>query len=160
MGFFYENGIGVKRNIEEATKWYRKAAEQGESTAQCNLGFFYENGIGVKSNIEEATKWYRKAANNGSAKGYYCLAEMIFKDMSTSDFGGSALLVAASILVPVTNFVTIPAAIGGSALKRRNAIKKLLSTDKGKEMIQYYRKASELGYEDAEKRLKKLEKYL
>ena len=31
------NGLGVTRNVDEAVKWYRKAAEQGLAEAQNNL---------------------------------------------------------------------------------------------------------------------------
>ena len=30
----YHNGTGVQRNLSEAIKWYRKAAQQGNKTAQ------------------------------------------------------------------------------------------------------------------------------
>ncbi len=53
--------------MEEAVKWYRRAAEQGNATAQCNLGYCYDNGQGVEQNLEEAVKWYRKAAEQGNA---------------------------------------------------------------------------------------------
>jgi TPR repeat protein len=38
----------------EAVKWFRKAAEQGESPAQFNLGVFYGNGAGVPQNDLQA----------------------------------------------------------------------------------------------------------
>ena len=37
MGVCYELGIGVKKDKQEAVKWYRKAAEQGNSSAKNNL---------------------------------------------------------------------------------------------------------------------------
>ena len=43
-------------------KWYRKAADQGISTAQYYLGFCYESGRTVKRDLKEAKEWYRKAA--------------------------------------------------------------------------------------------------
>lgn len=50
----YAEGAGVPQNYDEAMKWYRKAAEQGEAFAQSNLGFMYENGKGVPQNYDEA----------------------------------------------------------------------------------------------------------
>ena len=41
----------------EATKWYLKSAEQGNTIAQLNLGFCYANGVGVPKNIVEAYAW-------------------------------------------------------------------------------------------------------
>ena len=46
-------------------KWYRKAAEQGNATAQYNIGVCYDNGYGVTKDYAEAVKWYRKAAAQG-----------------------------------------------------------------------------------------------
>lgn len=40
----------------------RKAAEQGDASAQAELGFMYYKGRGVRQNYLEAAKWYRKAA--------------------------------------------------------------------------------------------------
>ena len=58
----YEFGNGVEQDYEEAVKWYRKSAEQGNSRGQYNLGYMYEFGKGVTKDYEEAIKWYRKAA--------------------------------------------------------------------------------------------------
>jgi len=40
----YANGYGVIEDDVEAVKWYRKAADQGDATAQYNLGVMYKNG--------------------------------------------------------------------------------------------------------------------
>ena len=61
----YENGRGVAKDDYEAVKWYRKAADQGDARAQCNLGLMYENGRGVSKDEYEAVKWFRKAAEQG-----------------------------------------------------------------------------------------------
>ena len=57
----YLFGIHRNRNEEYAVKWYRKAAEQGDALAQCNLGFCYYLGEGVEENKEEAAKWCSNA---------------------------------------------------------------------------------------------------
>ncbi len=46
---------------------YRKAAEQGDASAQFNLAICYRNGTGVNQDDTEAVKWYRKAAEQGHA---------------------------------------------------------------------------------------------
>ena len=43
----YDRGAGVAEDDREAVKWYRRAAEQGDASAQLNLGFMYSNGEGV-----------------------------------------------------------------------------------------------------------------
>ena len=37
LGYMYENGLGVVKNIGEARRWYRKAAEQGSEDAKERL---------------------------------------------------------------------------------------------------------------------------
>lgn len=37
LGTMYDNGEGVREDDEEAAKWYRKAAEQGDATALAAL---------------------------------------------------------------------------------------------------------------------------
>ncbi len=48
----YDNGRGVPQDYQEALKWYRLAAEQGNAIAQYNLGFMYDNGEGVPQDQE------------------------------------------------------------------------------------------------------------
>ena len=62
----YEIGECVEKSFEEAAKWYRLAADQGNPDAQLNLGLMYEYGRGVEKSYEEAAKWYRLAADQGN----------------------------------------------------------------------------------------------
>ena len=64
---YYYGRNGKTQDYTEAVKWYRKAAEQGNADAQCNLGWMYSTGRGVTQSDEEAVKWYRKAAEQGDA---------------------------------------------------------------------------------------------
>jgi TPR repeat protein len=62
----YLNGTGgLQKSEAEAASWYRKAAEQGLSTAQNNLGSLSEQGRGVPQNFVEAYMWYSLAAASG-----------------------------------------------------------------------------------------------
>ncbi len=45
----YDEGQGVPQDHAEAVKWFRKAANQGDATAQYNLGLMYGKGSGVKA---------------------------------------------------------------------------------------------------------------
>jgi TPR repeat protein len=43
----YQNGRGgLSKDDVEASKWYRKGAEQGNAAAQAYLGVMYERGRG------------------------------------------------------------------------------------------------------------------
>ena len=41
LGLFYSNGRGVTQSDVEATKWFRRAAEQGDDEAQFDLAAAY-----------------------------------------------------------------------------------------------------------------------
>jgi TPR repeat protein len=53
------------KHFVEASKWYQKAAEQGERRAQNQLGQMYFLGQGVQQDYSEAAKWFEKAASQG-----------------------------------------------------------------------------------------------
>lgn len=67
----YERG-----DYQEAAKWYRKAAGQGNSSAQVNLGAMYAEGQGVAQDFREALVWYREAAQQGDAVACFNLGAM------------------------------------------------------------------------------------
>ena len=59
----------MKQDFKQAVKWFRKAAEQGDASAQNNLGIMYANGKGVLEDNVTAYAWWNIAAANGSATG-------------------------------------------------------------------------------------------
>ena len=50
----------------QSVDWYRKAAEQGYTTAQMNLGIKYARGEGVPQDYFEARKWLSLAIAGGA----------------------------------------------------------------------------------------------
>ena len=56
----------VAEDAAEAVKWYRKAAEQEESSAQYSLGLSYANGEGVAKDPVRALMWFMNAAESGN----------------------------------------------------------------------------------------------
>ena len=62
----YDNGVGITKSQKVATKWYRRAAEQGHADAQSNLGVKYFFGKGLDQNDQKAYVWFAVAAANGS----------------------------------------------------------------------------------------------
>jgi uncharacterized protein len=62
LGFMYDTGQGVPRDLSEAAKWYRLAAEQGNPRAQSNLGSMYAAGEGVPQDFVQAYMWASLAA--------------------------------------------------------------------------------------------------
>ena len=55
----YAHGQVLPQDDEKAVKWYRLAAEQGNSEAQYALGVMYVKGLGVLASEQEAMKWFR-----------------------------------------------------------------------------------------------------
>jgi len=53
-------------NLNEAYKWYTKAAKMGDGDAMLMLGWLYYNGkLFGSSNIKKAKYWFTKAADKG-----------------------------------------------------------------------------------------------
>jgi TPR repeat protein len=70
----YELGIdGLPKDITEAMKWYRKAAEHDNALAQTCIGLSYFDGSNVPKDHGEAVKWFRKAAQHGEAQSEWML---------------------------------------------------------------------------------------
>ena len=73
-GKIYENGEeGVKKDDEQAVKFYHKAAVRNHSEAQLALGRMYAKGQGIKKDDGQAVRWYRRAAQRGNAEAAYYL---------------------------------------------------------------------------------------
>ena len=60
LGYMYENGDHVLKDLGEAEKWYRRAAEMENVNAMIGLA-------SLLGDAPEATLWFRKAAENGNA---------------------------------------------------------------------------------------------
>ncbi len=75
----YEQGDVVEQSGEEAVRWYKLAADQGDYLAQAALGHIYGYGVGVEKDLKEAKKWYGILASKGdhsAVANLGCLAYM------------------------------------------------------------------------------------
>ena len=63
-----------REEYEPAGSLIIRAAEMGDSAAQCQLGFLYENGFFGNPDDEEAVRWYRKSADQCLPNGQFRLA--------------------------------------------------------------------------------------
>jgi TPR repeat protein len=80
----------LEKNLVEAVRFYKLAADQGLALAQCCLGVCYEygkgvskqfasidwrptKGVGVSKDPSEAVRYYRLAADQGLALAQFCL---------------------------------------------------------------------------------------
>ena len=73
LGRYYEKGLFVNRDDEQALRCYRDAAEAGYAQAWVYLGRLYDAGVIVKPDAVFALECYRKAADMGSAQAYWYL---------------------------------------------------------------------------------------
>ena len=74
VGVRFAEGKGVASDLDEAAKWYDRAAQAGVVPALFRLGTFYEKGLSVKKDIDIARRYYAQAAERGSAKAMHNLA--------------------------------------------------------------------------------------
>ena len=63
-----------RRAYEDAAKWFKRAALQGNPDAQFKIGFFLSTGQGGTTNLVEAADWYERAASNKVARAQHNLA--------------------------------------------------------------------------------------
>ena len=64
----YYNGEGVVKDWNQATHWWRKAAEQGHAGAQAMIGIAYFSGEGVEQNYTESYAWFILAKPQGEER--------------------------------------------------------------------------------------------
>ena len=74
VGVRFAEGKGVAPDLDEAAKWYDRAAQAGVVPALFRLGTFYEKGLSVKKDVDIARRYYVQAAERGSAKAMHNLA--------------------------------------------------------------------------------------
>ena len=74
VGVRFAEGKGMAANLDEAAKWYDRAAQAGVVPAIFRLGTFYEKGLSVKKDVDIARRYYLQAAERGNAKAMHNLA--------------------------------------------------------------------------------------
>jgi localization factor PodJL len=70
----FVEGRGVPTNLEEAARWFERAANKGLAPAQFRYASMLEKGLGVKKDLVVAHKLYVAAAGKGHAKAMHNLA--------------------------------------------------------------------------------------
>jgi len=71
------NGLGIRQDLREATKWYEKAANKGVPDAQLQYALLLVDGQLVKPDREKAFDLMRKAADAGKPLAQFNLAQML-----------------------------------------------------------------------------------
>lgn len=76
LGMAYSKGEGTSKDLEEAFRCFKLAADQGYARAQYNVGYDYSCGKGTPQDYQEARKWYKLAAEQGYAKAQFSIGVM------------------------------------------------------------------------------------
>jgi len=87
VGYYYHNGAEddagkklVKPDLQQAHKWYERAAEQGYAAAQNALASLLADGEDFPVDFPTAIRWYKKAIAQGEASAAYNLG-ITYRDM-------------------------------------------------------------------------------
>ena len=75
LGNCYDDGVGIKQNVQKAISYYELSAVQGFPLAQCNLGMCYEHGDGCEKDMNKAVYYYKLAADQNYAHALYILGD-------------------------------------------------------------------------------------
>lgn len=70
----YAEGRGVPVDMEEAARWFERAASNGLAPAQFRYASLLEKGVGVKKDLTQARRLYLAAAEKGNGKAMHNLA--------------------------------------------------------------------------------------
>ena len=79
LATLYQDGKGVKKDLQKAVSLYESSAKKGLAAAQFNLGVMYANGTGVIQDFYAAKDWYTKAAAQNYAAAQFNLALLYFE---------------------------------------------------------------------------------
>jgi len=79
LGNFYETGSGIKKDINEALKWYEKSANAGNALGEASLGALYYDGKGVSKDSAKAFQLFEKSAIKNDIRGMTGLAMCYYK---------------------------------------------------------------------------------
>ncbi len=75
LGYFYDEGIGVRVDKDKALRWYRRALAGGSVSAAGNIGLvFRDRGI-----LPKAIKWLQRAIESGDDDSALELGKLYLK---------------------------------------------------------------------------------
>lgn len=155
LAMMYYKGKEVRRNWEEASKWFHKSADNNHIEAQYMLGYLYENGTHriVRKDLSVSLQYYLKAAKQGHIKAQYRVSVILYKGYRIQNLGIVQDQKAATEWVQKV----LAAAENGNAealtcIGNMYENGEWVSRNK-KEAITYYRQAAEKGNEEAQYKL-------
>jgi hypothetical protein len=91
LGDIFSSGRLLPADYEQAARFYKLAAEQGQRDGQFGLAVRYVTGQGLPKDEGEALRWFTAAANQGHADAQYDLGTMYELGQGTEATLSSAL---------------------------------------------------------------------
>jgi TPR repeat protein len=82
IGYLFYDGRGVGRNRGQAARWYQRAADQGEPTAQFFLCEMHMRGDGVPRDLKLSLMWCELAIRGGEIRATHA-RERAMRQMTT-----------------------------------------------------------------------------
>lgn len=86
LGWMYHAGKGVQKNLDEAEKWYLKAAITDSPEAQFYLATLYRS----KEQYKQAIEWLQKSALQNYAPATYLLGKLYYMGEGVDQNRGTA----------------------------------------------------------------------
>ncbi len=83
LGWMYRYGDGVPEDVDEALKWYLRAAERGHARAMADVGMVYHFNTARRDYLK-AFEWYSKSAAAGNAMAHYHLGQLYAKGLGVT----------------------------------------------------------------------------
>jgi len=83
MGYFFERGIGVQPDLDQALFWYKRAAKAGDKCAYSNIGLLYRD----LGNRKRARFWLNKASRQSDGDALLELAKLYLHRRTKSNIG-------------------------------------------------------------------------
>ncbi len=80
MGYLYEKGVGVEKDLNKAAQCYRKAAAQGLPQAESRMGHLLLNAeTKLKKQSKSAAYWIQKAAKHNVSEAQATLGRLYYE---------------------------------------------------------------------------------
>ncbi len=143
VGGFYQEGIGLPKDINAALKWYEKSALAGYAFGYHAMGRIYDEGILVPQSSRDAAKWYLKGAESGDGSSQGRIASMYFDGRGVAQNDAEA---ARWYRLAAEGFADLAAAFNlGLMYQQGRGVPQDF-----REAIVWYRKAAQVGNASAE----------
>ncbi len=148
LGFCYEYGKDVAKDMKRALYWYSEATIEESGAGIFALAKCYEEGKGVEINFDKAFKLYQKGADLHHDKSLCSLGNCYYEGKGVKQ----DYTVAYQCYVKAVELGNVPALYNvGLCYEHGYGVKKDL-----KKALKYYKEAYDKGYQAALNKIKKL----